>query len=113
MRIKKDNLYDFSAFGAQVKRAREKAGLTREETACKINISPRHLSAIEIEGRSPSANILFVLADFFQISLDQFIFNKQDENHLIQISPLLEQLTAKELDTVEIIARAIIKNREN
>lgn len=112
MKLKKEDVYDFRGFGHQIKAAREKAKMTREETACKINISPRHLSAIEVEGRTPSANILFALASYFKISLDQFIFD-DNKTEFLQLFYLLEQLNLNELDILEATALAIIRNRNS
>ena len=47
---KKEDKYDFRAFGLAIKEARMKQGLTREQVGTMIEIDPRYLTNIEIKG---------------------------------------------------------------
>ena len=48
---KKEDKYDFRAFGLAIKEARLKRGLTREQVGALIEIDPRYLTNIENKGR--------------------------------------------------------------
>ena len=51
---KKEDKYDFRAFGLAIKEARMKQGLTREQVGAMIEIDPRYLTNIENKGHHPS-----------------------------------------------------------
>ena len=51
---KKEDKYDFRAFGLAIKEARLKRGLTREQVGALIEIDPRYLTNIENKGQHPS-----------------------------------------------------------
>ena len=42
---KKEDKYDFRAFGLAIKEARKKQGLTREQVGAMIEIDPRYLTS--------------------------------------------------------------------
>ncbi len=51
---KKEDKYDFRAFGLAIKEARLKRGLTREQVGALIEIDPRYLTNIENKGQHPT-----------------------------------------------------------
>ena len=53
---KKEDKYDFRAFGLAIKEARMKQGLTREQVGAMIEIDPRYLTNIENKGHHPTQN---------------------------------------------------------
>ena len=55
---KKEDRYDFRAFGLAIKEARLKRGLTREQVGALIEIDPRYLTNIENKGQHPSIQVL-------------------------------------------------------
>lgn len=55
---KKEDKYDFRAFGLAIKEARLKRGLTREQVEALIEIDPRYLTNIENKGQHPSIQVL-------------------------------------------------------
>lgn len=54
---KKEDKYDFRAFGLAIKEARLKRGLTREQVGALIEIDPRYLTNIENKGQHPSGRL--------------------------------------------------------
>lgn len=56
---KKEDKYDFRAFGLAIKEARKKQGLTREQVGAMIEIDPRYLTNIENKGQHPSLQVLY------------------------------------------------------
>lgn len=58
------------ALGANLRRLRKAAGVTQENLAEKIGISAVHLNRIEKGHSSPSAEVLFALADSLNVTAD-------------------------------------------
>ena len=50
---KKEDKYDFRAFGLAIKEARLKRGLTREQVGALIEIDPRYLTCLLYTSPSP------------------------------------------------------------
>ena len=61
---KKEDKYDFRAFGLAIKEARLKRGLTREQVGALIEIDPRYLTNIENKGQHPSVNVNIRMYNF-------------------------------------------------
>lgn len=60
-------------FSDKVKVCRNKMGLTQEELSVKLNVSRKTVSAWE-NGRSyPDIQMLILLSNFFEISIDAFV----------------------------------------
>ena len=69
---KKEDKYDFRAFGLAIKEARLKRGLTREQVGALIEIDPRYLTNIENKGQHPSIQVLYDLVSLLDVSVDEF-----------------------------------------
>ena len=69
---KKEDKYDFRAFGLAIKEARKKQGLTREQVGAMIEIDPRYLTNIENKGQHPSLQVLYDLVSLLNVSVDEF-----------------------------------------
>ena len=69
---KKEDKYDFRAFGLAIKEARMKQGLTREQVGAIIEIDPRYLTNIENKGQHPSLQVFYDLVSLLQVSVDEF-----------------------------------------
>ena len=110
---KKEDKYDFRAFGLAIKEARKKQGLTREQVGAMIEIDPRYLTNIENKGQHPSLQIFFELIQRYHISVDQFLLETPPEKNTQrrQLDALLDGMsdtgirivtaTAKEISEVE------------
>ena len=66
---KKEDKYDFRAFGLAIKEARLKRGLTREQVGALIEIDPRYLTNIENKGQHPSENDKIRMYSFDKIKM--------------------------------------------
>lgn len=72
---KKEDKYDFRAFGLAIKEARLKRGLTREQVGALIEIDPRYLTNIENKGQHPPAYKFFMtLYRYFMFPLMNFSY---------------------------------------
>ncbi len=67
-------LYDFKAFGAAIKAARNEYGESRKKVSDELYISPRYLANIENKGQQPSLQVFYDLVTRYHISVDQFFF---------------------------------------
>ncbi len=107
--------FDFLPIGQAIKKAREKKELTREQLAELLDITPRHLQAIENEGQHPSFQLFVQLITIFHISADQYIFSDKqiDKTSLRrQVDTLLDAFNDKELTVIEGTAKGICKAKE-
>ena len=72
------NSFDFKTIGIAIKRERQKAGMTRDELAEVMHISPRYLISIENDGQAPSFHVFYDLVRMFNISVDQYILESSN-----------------------------------
>lgn len=112
---KKEDKYDFRAFGLAIKEARMKQGLTREQVGAMIEIDPRYLTNIENKGQHPSLQVLYDLVHLLNVSVDAFFLPASDlakSTRRIQLEKQLDNLSDKDLVIMESVADGIIKSRE-
>ena len=79
-KVPDDKRFDFYPVGEALKRAREDTKTPREVVAEKADITPRFLTAIENEGRSPNLDRCILLVKLFGISMDEFIYADSEKN---------------------------------
>ncbi|MEY8392622.1 helix-turn-helix transcriptional regulator [Lachnospiraceae bacterium 45-W7] len=107
--------FDFIPIGLEIKKARESQKITRENLAETLDISPRHLQAIELEGKHPSLGLVTYIAEMFDIPLDPYIFEeKAGEKSMMRkrLDMLLDKLDDKDLSILEATATALCKVKE-
>ena len=112
---KKEDKYDFKAFGLAIKEARKKRGLTRELVGAMIEIDPRYLTNIENKGQHPSLQVLYDLVSLLNVSVDEFFLpntNLVKSTRRRQIEKQMENFTDKELMLMEALANGISKAKE-
>jgi transcriptional regulator with XRE-family HTH domain len=71
-----------SELGAAIKSARFEKGITRTELAKKLDITPRHLGAIENDNKKPSFELLFHMIHELHITADRFFYPETEHDHL-------------------------------
>lgn len=89
---KKEDKYDFRAFGLAIKEARMKQGLTREQVGTMIEIDPRYLTNIENKGQHPSLQVFYDLVSLLNISVDEFFLPASDLDKSTRRRQLEKQL---------------------
>ncbi|MDD3361756.1 MAG: helix-turn-helix domain-containing protein [Hespellia sp.] len=112
---KKEDKYDFKAFGLAIKEARKKQILTREQVGAIIEIDPRYLSNIENKGQHPSLQVLYDLVSLLNVSVDKFFLPAADlakSTRRRQIEKQMDSFTDKELMLIESLANRICKIKE-
>ena len=112
---KKEDKYDFRAFGLAIKSARKKQNLTREQVGAMIEIDPRYLTNIENKGQHPSLQVFYDLVSLLNISVDEFFLPASDldkSTRRRQLEKQLDSLSDKDLIIMESVADGIIKSKE-
>ena len=112
---KKEDKYDFRAFGLAIKSARKKQNLTREQVGAMIEIDPRYLTNIENKGQHPSLQVLYDLVHLLNISADEFFLPASDlvkSTRRRQLEKQLDTMSEKDLIIIESVADGIIKSKE-
>ena len=111
---KKEDKYDFKAFGLAIKEARKKRGLTREQVGALIEIDPRYLTNIENKGQHPSLQVFYDLVSLLNVSVDEFFLpanNLVKSTRRLQIEKYMDSFTDKELSLMESLASGINEAR--
>lgn len=81
------------SFGQRFQRLRKNAGLTQEEVATKLNITPQAVSKWENDVSAPDISVLTELSDILNVTLDE--------------------LLGKAVDTMQVLPPEKRKNLEN
>ena len=109
---KKEDKYDFRAFGLAIKEARKKQKLTREQVGTMIEIDPRYLTNIENKGQHPSLQVLYDLVSLLNVSVDEFFLptdNMIKSSRRRQLEEKINQLTDTDLVIMESVIDGIMK----
>ena len=112
---KKEDKYDFKAFGLAIKEARKKQGLTREQVGAMIEIDPRYLTNIENKGQHPSLQVFYDLVSLLNVSVDEFFLPAADlvkSTRRRHIEKQMDSFTDKELILMEALAKGITDSKE-
>ena len=112
---KKEDKYDFRAFGLAIKQARIKQGLTREQVGAMIEIDPRYLTNIENKGQHPSLQVLYDLVSLLNVSVDEFFLSSDSlvkSSRRRQLESKIDNFTDADLVIMESVADGIVKYKE-
>ena len=91
------------ALGEAIRMARRRKGLTQEELAERLDITPAHLKHIESERRNPSVPLLFQMMELLDFSVDALVF--QDRGGVIPIHT--DGLTERETEALRRLVDAM------
>lgn len=101
---------DLCAIGARIKTAREKAGMTQEDLAAALEMSPTHISVIERGVKSPKLETLVRIANILHVSSDallQDVVTCSCDGLASELSAAISALPAKEKEKVLQIVRIL------
>jgi transcriptional regulator with XRE-family HTH domain len=106
-------LNNLDRLGSIIKTARKTKGLTREQLAEIINITPRYLMSIENENKKPSYDVLFRLVRELGISADTIFYpeNQHSNTEVEQLIRLLYLCDDRELKIATATIRALLDNK--
>ena len=107
--------FDFMPIGQAIKKAREARGMTREQLSEIIGYAPRHIQAIENEGKYPSIELFIQLIQMFDVSVDEYIFpDKEVKKSSVRrrLDAQLDKLDDRELSVIEATVNGLCKAKE-
>ena len=96
--------------GSILKAARKAKGLTREQLAETMNITPRYLMSIENENKKPSYDVLFRLVRELGISADTIFYPELESksSELEQLSKLLCLCDEYQISVIKATLKALL-----
>lgn len=103
---------DFRAIGARLKRAREQAGMTQEDLAAELDMSPTHISVLERGVKAPKLETLVNIANALHVSSDYLLQDVVDcstEGLASELSVAISKLPQHAQERVIDAVRALTK----
>ena len=96
--------------GAAIKKARKEKAITQEQLAERVNITAMHVKQLESGKRKPSIDVLFMIANELNLSIDDIFFPTRTETQkMIQkISCNLNKCSLHELYIVHKMLEAML-----
>ena len=94
---------DLCAIGARIKAAREKAGMTQEDLAAALQMSPTHISVIERGVKSPKLETLVRIANTLKVSSDmllQDVVTYSSDGIASELSGVISKLPKKDQERI-------------
>lgn len=96
--------------GKRIRSQRERFGMTRDEFAEQINISPQFLAEIENGKKGMSYVTLYKICDRFNISADYILMGRERTNNIPTLaSDILSNIPNAYLPMVEDVLRSFIQ----
>ena len=101
---------DLRAIGARIKAARERAGMTQEDLAAELEMSPTHISVLERGLKAPKLETLVNIANALHVSSDMLL---QDvvlyaaDGLTSELSAAITKLSPKEQERILKAIRAL------
>lgn len=101
---------DLCAIGTRIKAAREKAGMTQEDLAAVLEMSPTHISVIERGVKSPKLETFIKIANALKVSSDtllQDVVAYSSDGVASELSVTISKLPKKEQERILNAVRAL------
>lgn len=93
--------------GFRISTQRRKLNMTQEELAEKVNVSVKHISAIETGRTKANIALLYDIATCLDVTIDYFTFGIVKKNKLGEIEEYLRECTDEEVDTIKVMVKAL------
>ena len=103
---------DLCAIGARIKAARERAGMTQEDLAAELDMSPTHISVLERGRKAPKLETLVNIANTLHVSTDmllQDVVVRAADGLASELSVAIAKLAPKEQERILNAIRALIE----
>jgi len=101
---------DLCAIGTRIKAAREKAGMTQEDLAAVLEMSPTHISVIERGVKAPKLETFIKIANALKVSSDtllQDVVTYSSDGVASELSVTISKLPKKEQERILNAVRAL------
>ena len=89
---------DIIAFGNRVRAARERLGITREDLAARVGMSPSHMSIVERGVKVPRMDTVVKLANELDVSADFLLQDSITQSRNNQLLSSIMELPERERD---------------
>ena len=98
--------------GSVIKSARVKKGISQEQLAEMLDVTPTHVKHMESGRRKPSVEILFAISDKLNMSLDSLLVDECNSKQKIveDISFKLKSCDEKELKIISDIINVFLNS---
>ena len=96
--------------GANIRRARERAGMTQERLSEKMQLGVKSLSAIERGVVGVSLTTLKKLCVLLSVSSDSLLFGNMERNDVQELTAKLERLTPKQFEIANDIFNSLLES---
>lgn len=106
-------MIDYHSIGKNIRRHRNRLGITQEALAEKVNVSIPHISRIENGSAKPSLQTLVDVCNALDVPLDYLM---RDSIHAAQrcadsrLDEVLADCSAQEMDMIADVAEAVLRN---
>ncbi len=106
-------MYDSFVVGNNIRRIRLGKDMTINELAMKLNLSPSHVTQVELGTRNLSVKMLFALTEELEVDFNEILGVRPKESPIDGLLNSLSYKKAKELKEIflEMINLAIILER--
>ncbi len=98
--------------GFRISTQRRKLNMTQEELAEKVDVSVKHISAIETGRTKANISLLYDIATCLDVTIDYFTFGIVKKNKLEEIEEYLRECTDEEVDIIKVMVKAIADNHQ-
>ena len=99
----------FETFGADVKAAREKLGISRRELAEKIGVDPRYLANIELKSTIPSMPLMVQLFHLCSLPAEKYFIPELRKQETEQCQRVKYKVQQKYLPAIESAIDELMK----
>ncbi|MCQ2401370.1 MAG: helix-turn-helix domain-containing protein [Lachnospiraceae bacterium] len=100
--------YDSKETGKRIGQLRMLKGLTQEEFAEKVNLSPNTIAKIECGLRNASMDLLIQMSMLFDVSIDFLLLGKTDEDFRKEMREEIDQ----GIENIDVMVTKLLEKRE-
>ena len=106
---------DWSLVGKRIREARITAGMTQEDLAAKLDMSPTHISVLERGIKPPKLENFIRIANVLSVSSDYLLQDVVDFAHIgvaVGLAAEIEKLSARDREIIVSLIRATGKTEK-
>lgn len=98
--------------GFRISTQRRKLRITQEELAEKVDVSVKHISAIETGRTRPNIQLLYDIATCLDVTIDYFTFGIVRKNNFGEIEEYLRQCTDEEISVIKVMIKGLADSHQ-
>ncbi len=96
--------------GFRISTQRRKLKMTQEELAEQVNVSVKHISAIETGRTKANIELLYNIAEKLGVTIDYFTFGIVKKSTFEEIEEYLRECSEDEIEMITIMIKAIAES---